>query len=379
MGVGSACTEAGVYGVVTDPGSVPGAAYLAGLGPGLQAAGMLMAVTGVPAIFPDGRLPGLRWRWLGWTVTAAVSLLFLGNVLSPHAQQSRLAYWRNPFGLTGAYAGVADDLSAPAILLAAVAATGAVTGLVIRWRRGGPLIRQQLLFLAVAAIPPVVLFLVVLVANGAPGWLFGAVLLPLPAAIAVATLAHSLYDLRRAAHRTLLWLAMSGVVAGVYAAVVIAAAALVPARRAWWPSALTAAAAALALIPLREKLQRGVTHVVYGRWHEPYEVLAGLGERLESRRRHRPPGQRSAHRAHHRARPARRDRERSERRPGGRHRCGRRSRPGGWSRVGLPCPRPGYCGRRREHSAAGLRPHRRQPQLPHARPPAEHVRAAAGP
>jgi signal transduction histidine kinase len=266
MGVGSACTEAGVYGVVTDPGSVPGAPYLAGLGPGLQAAGMLMAVTGVPAIFPDGRLPGPRW--LGWTVIAAVILLFLGNVLSPHAQQSRLAHWRNPFGLTGAYAGVANALSAPAILLAVAAATGAVTGLVIRWRRGGPLIRQQLLFLAVAAVPPVVLF--------------GVVLLPLPAAIAVATLAHGLYDLRRAAHRTLLWLAMSGVVAGVYAAVVIAAAALVPAQRAWWPSALAAAAAALALIPLREKLQRGVTRVVYGRWHEPYEVLAGLGERLEA-------------------------------------------------------------------------------------------------
>ena len=185
MGIGSGCTEAGIYGVVTDPGSVPGAAYLAGLGPGLQAAGMLMAVTGVPAIFPDGRLPGLRWRWLGWTVTAAVSLLFLGNVLSPHAQQSRLAYWRNPFGLTGGYADVANGLRCRRLLLAAAAATGAVTGLVIRWRRGGPLVRQQLLFLALAASlqsccssscwPP----------TASPGWLFGAVLIPLPAAIAV--------------------------------------------------------------------------------------------------------------------------------------------------------------------------------------------------
>jgi two-component system, NarL family, sensor kinase len=42
------------------------------------------------------------------------------------------------------------------------------------------------------------------------------------------------------------------------------------------------ALAALALIPLRESLQRAVNRVVYGRWHEPYEVLAGLGERLEA-------------------------------------------------------------------------------------------------
>ena len=49
-------------GVVTAPGSVPGAAYMAAIGPGLEAAGMLIAVVAVPVIFPDGRLPGPRWR-----------------------------------------------------------------------------------------------------------------------------------------------------------------------------------------------------------------------------------------------------------------------------------------------------------------------------
>jgi hypothetical protein len=85
--------------------------------------------------------------------------------------------------------------------------------------------------------------------------------------------------LRRAAHRTLLWLAMSGTVVGIYAVVVIVAAALVPDHRTWCPSALAAAVAALLLIPLRDTVQRAVTRIVYGRWHEPYEVL---GERLEA-------------------------------------------------------------------------------------------------
>ena len=84
MGIGSGCTEAGIHGVVTDPGSLPGAAYLAGLGPGLQAAGMLMAVVGVPAVFPDGRL-----------------------------------HWRSPLGLPGGYADVANGLSSAGVLLAA--------------------------------------------------------------------------------------------------------------------------------------------------------------------------------------------------------------------------------------------------------------------
>lgn len=279
MGIGLAFSEAGVHGIVTAPGSVPGAGYLAALGPGLQAGGMLIAVVGVPVVFPDGHLPGPRWRWLAWTAGAAVTCLFLGNVVSPHAQRSQLAHWRSPLGGS---APLASFLSAAGVLFAVVAAAGAIAGLVTRWRRGGPLVRQQLLFLALAACPPVLVFLIVLPTNGVPGWLFGLVLLPLPVAIAVATLAHGLYDLRRAAQRTLLWLSMSGIVAGTFTVIVVVAAALVPDHHAWWPSALAAALAALLLIPLHEKLQRAVTRVVYGRWHEPYEVLAGLGERLEA-------------------------------------------------------------------------------------------------
>src|SRR5579859_1626264 len=282
MGAGAALTEAGVHGVVTAPGSVPGAAYLAALGPGLQAAGMLIAAVAVPVIFPDGRLPSPRWRWLAWCTAAAVTFLFLGNVLSPHAQQNRLAHWQSPLGLPGRYGHIADILSAAGVLLAAAAAAGAVAGLVTRWRRGRPQVRQQLLFLALAACPPALVLLAVIIANGVPGWVFGVVLLPLPIAIALAILGHGLYDLRHAAHRTLLWLAMSGTVVGTYALVVTAAVALVPDHHGWWPSAAAAAIAALLLIPLRETLQRAVTRIVYGRWHEPYAVLASLGERLEA-------------------------------------------------------------------------------------------------
>src|SRR5689334_10559851 len=282
MGVGLAFTEAGIHGVLTAPGSVPGAAYLVAIGPALQAAGLLTAVVGVPVVFPDGHLPGPRWRWLAWSAAAAVSCLFLGNVLSPGTNEDRLSNWHSPLGLPARYGSIADTLSVAGILLAVIAVAGAVAGLVVRWRHGGPLVRQQLKLLALAAWPPALVLLAVIAANGVPGWIFGVVLLPLPVAVAVAILNHGLYDLRRAAHRTLLWLTMSGAVVAIYAVVVITAAVLVPGHHAWWLSALAAALAALLLIPLRESLQRAVNRVVYGRWHEPYEVLAGLGERLEA-------------------------------------------------------------------------------------------------
>ena len=131
--------------------------------------------------------------------------------------------------------------------------------------------------MALATAPPALVFLAIMINIGLPGWIFGVVLLPLPIAIAVAILNHGLYDFRRAAHRTLVWLTMSAAVAGIYAAAVIIVAALAPDHHTWWPSLPAAALAALVLIPLRDKLQHGVTRVVYGRWHEPYEVLAGLG------------------------------------------------------------------------------------------------------
>jgi signal transduction histidine kinase len=282
MGVGEAFTQAGIHGVRTSPGSVPAAGYLAAIGPALQAAGLLIAVVCVPIVFPDGHLPGPRWRWLPCAAAVAVACLFLGNLLSPGTNEDQLEHWHSPLGLPARYGQLADALSVIGVFLAVVAAAGAIAGLAARWRRGGPLVRQRLLLLALAVGPPALVLLAVIVIGPLPGWVFALALLPLPVAIAVAILNHGLYDLRRAAHRTLMWLTMSGAVAGIYAVVVITAAALVPDHHAWWPSAVAAALAALLLIPLRESLQRAVNRVVYGRWHEPYEVLAGLGERLEA-------------------------------------------------------------------------------------------------
>ena len=142
---------------------------------------MLMAVVGVPVIFPDGRLPGPRWPSFAG-VQGGRSALFLGDVFSPTTNEARLAHWQSPLGLPGHYGNIADALSAAGVLLAVAAAAGAVAGLIVRWRRGGPLVRQQLLFLALAACPPALLFVAVILTNGAgvPGWIFGLVLLPLP-------------------------------------------------------------------------------------------------------------------------------------------------------------------------------------------------------
>jgi signal transduction histidine kinase len=280
LGVGVGLTEAGIHGVRTVPGSVPGADYMAAVGPALQAAASLLVVVAVPVVFPDGHVPGPRWRWLAWCAAAAIGCLFFGNLLSPQTNEARLAHWHNPLGLPTRHAWIADGLSAVAVLLSVIALAGAVTGLVLRWRRGGRLVRQQLSLFALAACPPAIVLIIIIIANGVPAWVISVAFLPIPVSIAIATLSRGLYDLRRAANRTLVWLTMTVSLGALYVVVVASAAALAPAHRTWWPPVLVVGTAGLLLVPAHRATQRAVNRVVYGRWHEPYEVLAGLGEQL---------------------------------------------------------------------------------------------------
>ena len=280
-GVAEAMTEAGVRNIATN-GAAP---YLVTFGVTARSLGALLGYAAVPAYYPDGMLPGPRWRWVRWTLLAAAALLVAGGLIAPI--ETRLGdHWHGPFTPAGKLGDNLQALELLGTLMMVVAGLGALAGLGSRWRRGGSIVRQQLLLFACAVLATI-LFLVgtmiwVIAAtnSGPPRWLFAFAALPVPLAVAVATLNSGLYDLRRAANRTILLVLMTASIAAVYVVVVISAAAFSPDRRSWWPPAIAAAVAAFVLVPLRDRLQRVVRRVVYGRWHEPYEVLTGLAAQL---------------------------------------------------------------------------------------------------
>jgi signal transduction histidine kinase len=110
----------------------------------------------------------------------------------------------------------------------------------------------------------------------------GIVLLPFPLSIAVAILRYQLFDIDTLLNRALVYGALTALVLGIYTAVVgLLGLALRPDSTA--PLTLVAAALVAVLFqPLRERLQRGVNHLLYGERDEPYGVLARLGQRLEA-------------------------------------------------------------------------------------------------
>src|SRR5690349_14031414 len=84
------------------------------------------------------RLPGRRWRWLGFTAAGAVVGMLVDPILRPTGQESRLIGWHNPLGLPAFVAGLSDAADLIGIALTVLTGVAALVGLVVRFRRGPP-------------------------------------------------------------------------------------------------------------------------------------------------------------------------------------------------------------------------------------------------
>ena len=138
-------------------------------------------------LFPDGRLPGRRWRWLIWA-TAVDTLPFIASLGSPDPQligRRRVSIYLAPphfhqLGLLWTLANV----------LWAVIFAGAIASLAVRYRRGSEPERRQLLWLLLVGLILVPWIGVIWgVFNSGP--ILGLLAISLiPAAVSVAILRH---------------------------------------------------------------------------------------------------------------------------------------------------------------------------------------------
>jgi signal transduction histidine kinase len=284
-GVASALAGAGVslahHGLVAHPGSVPAAGALAIAGQALRTVGWIAMTVAVPVYFPDGRVLGPRWRWLDRAVAVVLVTGILDPIFDPKADLSNIGSWHNPLAPSGAWRLIDVPIFLGHFPLSVVVTVAAVVQLVQRWRAGDELRRQQLLLFAWAAALTILTPAIAIVIGGGD-WIFAVTSLPLPIAVGFAILARGLYDLRTAANRTLVWLTLSIAVAGVLALVIGIGGLLGRSASTPWLSWIAAGVAAACFAPLRDVLQRGINRLTYGKWTEPYELLAELGQQLEA-------------------------------------------------------------------------------------------------
>jgi hypothetical protein len=246
---------------VRQPGPPPGALGVA-WAVNYMDAPFFVLIGAMFLVFPDGRLPSPRWRPL--VVAMLVAAPIAG--LAPAFEPGRLPYYpqfENPFGIEG-FPGRAIWAPAYVFLVLCVAASAA--SLIVRWRRGGPVERAQLKWVAVAAILIGISMTAYAVAFG-PGvynsvmdLLVGLAFGYLPVAIGIAILRYRLYEIDRIISRGLAWTIVSVLLVAVFAgSILVLQGVLAP-----FTDGSTLAVAASTLLaaalfqPLRARVQRAV-------------------------------------------------------------------------------------------------------------------------
>jgi len=240
---------------------------------------VLVAVALLLLYFPDGRLPSRRWRWVPPALVAGMFLNQVYGAVEPAPFRSPLERLERPFPPAPLWFELFAVI-AFFLMLALILACAA--SLVVRFRRSERVQRQQITWLAIGGFGVVLypfLCLLEIVIWGRPLWMSAAVgvtaLVGIPVATAIAILRHDLYDVDKALAGAVTWGLVTVVLLTVYAASSLAAGVFLGQES---PVAAAAATAicALALSPLRHRLQRRVDGRLYPLRRAAFAAIDGL-------------------------------------------------------------------------------------------------------
>jgi signal transduction histidine kinase len=281
---GAVCVAAFAYGrlaIAHPPGSVPLGVPVMWLTSWDYAPSNCFGALVLPLVFPDGRLLSRRWRPALWAAVIYAALAMVGNAFVPQSMGAWFGDRPNPYAIQGPLFGMILELAEVCGLAAAMAAVASV---VLRWRRAGHVVRQQLKWF-LATVP--CLFAAAVVSQFFPdaimlGLAVGAAASLLTAvAIGLAVLRYRLYEIDVLLSRAAVYGLLTVVVAAVYLAVVAVARGLFGEDRSLAVQVLATAMAAAALLPLRDRVQYRMDRLFYGDRGVPYDALARLGRRVE--------------------------------------------------------------------------------------------------
>ena len=256
-------------GTVIAPGSLPAAAVILGsLGSVLWPSTYLFLGL-LLLLFPDGRLPSPRWRPVALVIVTSWVLLMLNAVVAPATGTMYGVRLTNPLAIQAlghpTWKAVMQGIVAVAVAGLALVALAPL----VRFRRAGPVQRQQLKWfafvvggciaseLAAAAIVPVLPAVAgLLVAVASAGVVVG-----LPIAVGLAILRYRLYDIDRLISRTLVYASLTVILGLCYAGLVLALGQLfgtVGERTPSWTVAGATLTVAALFQPARRRIQQAV-------------------------------------------------------------------------------------------------------------------------
>src|SRR5215218_2540751 len=278
------------YALLARPDSLPGGEVMAWI-----TSWILPIINGLTVfyilLFPTGRLPGRRWRWLAWLSVAFVVVGVILAAFSPGALLGMLGPIRNPLGVEGftnVYKAVLFTM-APLLTLAAALAV------FLRLRRAMGVERQQIKWFTYAAVATVSATILAYIIPGVidtPTWFerlgyaLNIVTIPaIPVAIGIAILRYRLYDIDLIINRTLVYGLLTATLAVVYFGGVATTQAIFGAltgqeQQPQLAVVISTLAIAALFIPLRRRIQSFIDRSFYRRKYDARKTFEAFSAKL---------------------------------------------------------------------------------------------------
>jgi len=289
VGTSSFTSQYAIYALLAREGSLPAgevaawvAAWMLPIMIGLQVAYIL--------VFPTGRLPGRRWRWLAWLNVAFVLVGVLTFAFSPGAHQGSLGPIKNPLGIEG------FDVYYQAVLytMAPLLFGTAALSVFVRLRHATEVERQQIKWFAYAAAMYAVSIVLNVINLGidAPLWFeqgstifFTAVGTMIPLSIGIAILRYRLYDIDILINRTLVYGSLTVTLVALYfGVIVVLQRVLVVISSQESTLAVVASTLLIAALfnPLRHRIQNFIDRQFYRSKYDAAKTLEEFGATLRA-------------------------------------------------------------------------------------------------
>jgi len=271
------------YATVTSSPALPGGALAAWIGAWIWMPSLSLLLVAMPLIFPDGRLPSRRWRWI------AGPILF-GTVIMIATQ----AIWSWGLGAADLLSGrsVTDEpgpigyLSNLVQLTFVIGPITAAAAVIVRSRRSAGVEREQMRWFTYAITMTVAILVLEPTMTWVPPALlsvgFTIAVLLIPIAIGIAILRYRLYDIDRIISRTIGYVVVTGVLAVVFVGAVLAFSAVLSPVLGESPVAVAASTLIVAALfqPLRRRVQRAVDRRFNRARYDAERTAAAFSDRL---------------------------------------------------------------------------------------------------
>jgi hypothetical protein len=292
--LGNLTQQYAIYTLFTDADSaLPGGVAAAWLGGWLWTAAMGVIVF-LPLLLPSGRLPSARWRPVAWGAGVAMSAIVAAFLFKPGPVDIGKQYpVDNPLGIAG-WARVLNTLRSVGAIAYVVIIATATIGLIVRAHGAPREERQQLkwfgyagafMLIAAFALGPLAEHLLQGDLGGDIGtFFFGLGVAALPVGTGIAILRYHLYDIDLIINRTLVYGALTAVLALVYVGGVVGVGGLVRDATGQGRNELVVAASTLAVAglfrPARDRIQGFIDRRFYRSRYDAQRTVEAFSVRL---------------------------------------------------------------------------------------------------